>query len=748
MSKLIHIGEHSFKIPEPKRKEDILFYDMKDPYWIRDVALQDYNDHNGIWYDFAPGKGGTKLFQDSTWYDSDGNLVSLNKEDSDWIIRMYEREWERRTNGVHFLNGKEIVWLTGDHWFILAHCKTKRPDKVSDFFDYREFQAWYLYLIWYVNNSPDIDGLFLSKAKKTGVTNLHWLYYLNKSTMTKNLNLGNMNIDAGKGAKTFKDHFMYAFNGLPLPLKPGIKTKSEADGIITFGERATNSKRNNKQKNGQDDELNTTVMCVPSANNAFDVDVFSDNWYDEPPKYKGDFGEIYRSNSEGTKLQDISAGKKWLTSYTPEGQAPSFTSAKNIFFDSELASINPELGGKTKTGLICHHIPAYQSWTSSFDKYGKCDEKSSMAKIIARRDALKDRPREQQAEIRRYANNKREAWTTGGAGSVFDNVRLSELLLTVEEEQRYSIEPPYQEGRLEWQNALWEIGLKNKRPKGEFCPVRFIPLTKDERKRGDKGRLRIYNDIADSLKNAILKNGRDEFGCINPPLIFQSFLGADPTQHAAASEVIEGSKNAIHCMSAVDSKYDTMMRKVASGIITFEYFYRPELPDEAYEDLVKLIIYTGSLCCVEANVPTMATRLMEEGLGRFMLVKDKFGAYRIWERWMGLPHEEEKEYHLIRTTSNNPQTRELLEAFVKLIIQFLQNPVDGEKDYGETIKSERLLNQLMNIDITDTKVFDLFMSWGYCMFLKEQYSVMLLNLANKKQDGLTVIQVLKALSRA
>lgn len=742
------IGEHRFNIPEPKDKRDILFYDMKDPYWVREVAMADYNERNGIWHDFMPGKGGTKIYQEVTLYDGDGNLVSLNKDDSDWIIRMYEREWNRRTYGVHFMNDKEITWITGDYWFILAHCKTKRPDKVSDFFDYYEYQSEYLQLVWYVNNSDWIDLLDLSKAKKTGITNIHWLYYLNKATMNKNLNMGTMNIDQSKAAKTFRDHFMYAFNGLPLPLKPGIKTKSETDGIITFAERATNSKRNNKRGAG-DDELNTTVMCVPTMINAFDVDVFADTWYDEPPKYKGDFGEIYRSNSEATKLQDTSAGKKWLTSYTPEGEAPSFTSAKNLFFDCELRTINPATGThKTKSGGICHHIPAYASWKSEINKYGKCNEKQAMVKIQARRDALKDKPRELNAETRRYANNKREAWTTGGAGSVFDNVRLSEILLDIEEEQRASILPPYKEGKLEWTNKLWETGLKNRRPKGTFCPVEFIPITTEQRKKNETGRLRIYNDIADVQKNSILKSGKDEWGCLIPPEIFSSFLGADPTSHAAASEVIEGSKNAFYVENAVDPRLDQLLGKVSSGVCTYEYFYRPELPDEAYEDLVKLIIFTGSLCAVEANVPTMATKLLEEGLGRFMLVKDKDGIYRIWERWMGLPEEADKQYHLLRTTSNSPETRFMLEFFVRLWIAYIQKPQDGDKDYGSTIKSEIVINQLMNLDVTNTKTADMFMASGYGKFCRDQYSAILLSNKNKNTGDISITDVLRAFARA
>lgn len=747
MSKIVTIGEHQFGIPEPKIKEDIFFLDDKDPCWNRERALAEYEGHNGIWYDYVPGKGGTKMYGDKTWYDSDGNLIELNKEDSDFIMRLYEKEWRRRTNGVHFKNGKEIAWLTGDHWFVLAWCKTKRPDKISEYFDYREFQAWFYYLIWYVNNTSWIDGLDLSKAKKTGITNLVWLYFLNKATMTKNLNLGNMNIDQAKGAKTFRDHFMYAFNGLPLPLKPGIKTKSETDGIITFGERAINTKRNSKGRSAKTEELNTTVMCVPTMANAFDVDVFADTWYDEGPKFTKDFGEIYRSNSEGTKLQDIAVGKKWLTSYNPEGEAPSFQSAKKIYFDSELMTINPELkNNRTRTGMICHHIPAYQSWTSSFDKYGKCDEVASMKKITTIRESLKHSPRELQTETRRYANNKREAWTTGGAGSVFDNARLAELLLDVEEEQRHSPDMPYQEGKFEWVNKSWEV-LRN-RPKGQFCNVEFIPLSKEQKRRGDTGRLRIYNDIAFPLKNAILKNGRDEWNCIKPPDQFHTFIGADPTQHAAASEVIEGSKNAYYCMSAVSPIFDALMKKVASGIILFEYFDRPESPDEAYEDLVKMIIYSGALCGIEANVPTMATNLMTEGLGHFMLIKDKYGAYRIWERYMGLPHEEEKEYHLLRTTSNSPESRERLEIFVRLLKRFIAVPADGEKNYGVTIKSERLLNQLLNLDVMNTKIFDLFMGIGYCMFTKDIYSAILLSKQEQFKNEIPVTWLLKALTRA
>lgn len=733
---VVTVGEHVLKLPScPKSKSDVLFVDQKDPIWNREEAIRDYRD---IWHDFLPNF--TKLNQQATLYDQDGLLISLNKEDSDYIIRTYEREWHRRTYGVHVKIGNEIIWLTGDHWFILAWCKTKRPDKKGDYFDYREFQAWLMYLIWYVNKSENITGAAISKAKKTGITNLMWLYFLNKATMTKNINLGHMNIDQNKGSKTFREHFIYAYNSLTMPLKPDITSRDFPKGQITFGKQFNNSKKSRLIKNESENELGTSVMCVPTMVNAFDIDVFSDTWYDEYPKPEQDFGEIYRSNAEGTALQDINIGKKWLTSYTPEGESPSFMSARQIFFDSELRTIRPESNGQTKSRLICWHIPAFQSWTSSFNKYGKCNEKDAMEKIVARRNLLKDKPRDLLAETRRYANTKNEAWSIGGVGSVFDNTRLGEIVTDIEENERNSAVTPYWEGKLEWTNELWEIGLKNKRPKGHFCPVKKVPLSDHERMNGEEGKMRIYYDVPPRYQNMALKQGRDEWGNLLPPSIFIHVGGADPTSHAAASEVIEGSKNAYWIKNRTDERIDTVNREISTNVFMIEYYDRPELPDEAYEDLVKLIIYTGALMTVEANVPEFATRLIAEGLGMYMIVKDDDGIPTTWKRHLGMAHEPDKKYHLIRTTANNQESRERLEMFVRMYKNYMQRVQPGEKDYGKTIKSARWVNQCMNLNVADTKKSDLFMAGGYAFYTDEIYSGLLMQ--NNQDENVENVQAI------
>jgi hypothetical protein len=160
---------------------------------------------------------------------------------------------------------------------------------------------------------------------------------------------------------------------------------------------------------------------------------------------------------------------------------------------------------------------------------------------------------------------------------------------------------------------------------------------------------------------------------------------------------------------------------------------------------LKLIIYTGALSAVEANAPYCATRLMEEGLGNYMLVKDENGIMAIWKRHMGLAHEEDKKYHLLRTTAT-AQSKDTLESFVRLMKGVIRVPMKGEKDYGKALKSVRLIIQLMNIDVTNTKIYDLFMSWGWCLLADEVYSNLLLNEQDNGMGSNEIASVLRALS--
>lgn len=746
--KEIKIGEHKFYTPELTRSSEVLFLNTKskDAYWRREVLLQEYKD---IWFNFIPHV--TLLYEKMTMYDSKDVLISLNKDDSDYIMRIYEQETRRRMYGVWFKNGEiggkeNYEYITGDHYFLLMWAKMNVVGG-GEYAGYREYQRDYFYLIQSVNQSKKCLGLFVSKAKKTGITNIHWIYYLNKATLYRNQNMGCMNINKDQAAKTFRDYFMLAFNGLPSPLKPQIKSTAAADGRIDFGASNRNSKAN-RYIAIQDPEaqLNTSVFCVPTAPKAFDVAVMNDVWMDELPKYEESAEAIVTTNKEAVKLGGYINGKMWITSYTPDKDTNSFREAKEIFDDSELRTLKDTNGsGKTKSEFWCWHIPSYASWFGEdgecFNKNGQCDQVKANHEIDNGRMAVKDNPRKLQAIKRQYAKNKKEAWMPAGEGSIFNLDRLGEILAEIEDYERNDQDAIFEEGFLEWENNLWELGLRNVRKSGQFCNVKWRPLSNEERAAGRKGKFRKYFDVPVNDRNAGLKQGKDIYGNLLPPQRHNYVIGGDPTASAAASTLIQKSKNGAGAIRVPDLAMDARFGRIVTNVFAIEYYDRPELPSEGFEDFLKLILYTGGLAYIEGNQEYVNTRMMEEGMGHFMLVYDKNKTITIWKPYMGMALSTEKEYTFIKTLDNGNGKNVILEWIVRNLVEYFHEPTNGETDYGKTCKSSRVINQMMNIDIKNTRKFDLFMCWGFALICLEVYMGILLSnqSANKNKDLFSAI---------
>jgi hypothetical protein len=737
----IQIGEHCYvRPPLPKDRQEILFVDncKEDAFWQRRI------DYPEVFKSFCPFI--TKVDCSHTkWDDNTGELIQVSVEDTKIIRSLYHDINRKRRNGVFFRNGDDIEYLTGSNWFTLEHCKMFGNSKNGGYGLFYKYQRDIFYLLELMWKIEWCLGLDISKAKKTGVTQIiDGGYCVDMGTSRFEWMIGFMSRNMDVAIENNMKLFLYAFDNLMMPIRPKVGFKAPKGGNIEFSELT----KKNVLKSGTDEVLNTKVFCVPTSEHSFDSHFMNIERMDEFPKYWQDSKkspkEILRNNKAGAKDQDFNRGRIIISSYPPEEDDIGSEEGGEVFRESKLSTMK---FGKTESELICYHIPAFKSLKSCIDKYGDCDEKKAMEIISNNRERVKKDRKALLAEIRQNPNSEEEAFGSNTMGSVFDPHRLTEISLALEEEQILSPNNPYVEGKLEWVNKKWESLMKNKRPKGEFGKVEFIPLTKEEMMKGEKGRLRIYQEMSENLRNSVLRNGKDEFDCLIPNQFYTHVGGADPTSHAAASEVIQGSKYAFIVKSRRDNRIDAMYKKPATGIITHVYFERPELPDEAYEDLVKLIIYTGALFTVEANMPEHATRLIAEGLGRFMLVKDLAGNFVIWSRWMGLAHEEDKQYKLIRTTSNSQDSKIMLEIFVRLIKMFLQRPEPGEKDYGMTLKDERIIKQLMKVDPTDTKLFDLFMALGYCEFTDDVYTGLLLEGTEDVYSGLNLSSVLLAFER-
>lgn len=735
-SQTVFIGEHEYrKPPLPKSKKDILFYDNSadKAFWLR-LELPD------VFSNFIPNF--TELYQESTEFDSKGLAKSFNKQDSDLFIETLTVELRRREHGAFFRNKNEIEYITGSHYFLLQHCRVFGKDArykifcktfgtdvcdedtylrlYADYGNYFEYQRDFFYLVEKSTNDDECLGLYVSKAKKTGVSFLMSCYLLNRSTLYKQCVYGVMSKKQSDAIETNLMYYFFSFDSLPAIFKPNIQTLAKAQGEIVFGAKSftgISAQKNALSHLMKDKALNSRVWTVVTKSKAYDsprvgiacIDEFNKIWAESKISPK----EIFETTAPTVKLQTTIMGKVFLLGYTSETNDQGVSEARKIYFDSKLKTKNG--GSRTKSELWCYHISSLDSFLEHIDRYGKCNSKEANRKIEEALDRAKNDPKLYQSIQRQLARNEKDAWSVGSTTSTFNVKELSDHLTNLQQEISESPTNIGERFYLRWDNDLWERGKKDRRPKGKFCPVKRIVLTEQDILDGVPTKFTSFSKMHRDMENLALRYGVDDNGILLPPPRFSTITGVDPTNYAAGSEVVAGSKSCMISINFHDELLNSRLGHVATKIITTDYYCRTENPSESYEDMVKWIIYSGSLCLVEGNSSYMATRMIEEGLINYMIVRDKEKIMTLGKTWMKLG----EDCNLIRRTANADQN-DILETLVRVITHYIE-VVHGEINYLALIKIIKLIEQLITFDPKDTRLFDYPMALGYCLLAYEIY---------------------------
>ena len=745
----VFIGEHKFLRPAlPKDNSEILWYNEKpeNAYWRRLDLPQ-------VFYDFVPNF--TELYQDATLQDDKGIYKSFNKDDSDLFINTLKQELQRREKGVFFRNGNEIIWISGAHYFTIQHCKCYgKPTKYNKFcetfgndYDYETFARLYMeygyffkyqmeifYLIELVNADEECLGLFISKAKKTGVTFLFSCYILNKATFYKMQQIGIMSKKQDDAIDSNMMYFFHAFDGLPNIFKPSVKTNARDSGEIVFGEKTfsgTSAQKAALNNLMQGKALNSRVFTAPTVPKGFDSPKMTDVILDEFNKMFAESHQspkkIFDTNNATVKMQTDITGKMWLFGYVSEENDIGVEEACKIFFDSELKT---RVGSKrTASELICHHVSSLNSFLSLINKYGDCDEKKANQIVEEELQKVKADPRKHLSLKRQLARNKKEAWTIGGANSTFNPLPIIKQIEDEEEDNRNGVFN-MTAGRLIWDNAVWEMGKKDKRPKGKFTNVRFIPLTEEDIQNGLEPEFWIDKEYLQRGEfNVCLKRGYDSEGLLLPPRTFSNVGGADTVKWA--SGIQEGSNCAYGTMSIYDAVADSRYKKISSKKLISVYYARPDNPHESYEQLIKETIFFSKLSLVEANEPTYANKMLNEGLGYYMIFKDVKATVftlTLFEAWMQLG----TDFNFVSRTKNASQNI-LLETMIRAAKDYLFFGKD-EPNYTETIHFIPLLRQFLDFNPDMTKPSDLVMMFGYLVLAHDVYMATILGKTNFQEE--------------
>lgn len=155
--------------------------------------------------------------------------------------------------------------------------------------------------------------------------------------------------------------------------------------------------------------------------------------------------------------------------------------------------------------------------------------------------------------------------------------------------------------------------------------------------------------------------------------------------------------NAIMCFLLPNSDLDSMVGFRCSNRRLFaEYLYREDNPKDTLKTIIQIILYLNCYILIESNIPTWAEKLIEYGLGNFLLMVDPetkgIVPYKKWDK---------QNYFSLQ---KNNQNLEL--CFNSAKIHLAEPDMDGEIDKLTQLDSVTVMSQLCQIKADDTTEYD------------------------------------------
>lgn len=712
-------GEHVFVTPPMPPKKEFLFYDKPkaEQYWRRQT------DFPKIFYQWHREGDGVELDAEYTRYNDKGVLAALSKEDTMLLFGdpsigepegLQLREFRRRTQGVWFFNNGEPTYISGNHYFVLQWgamlgC-VNEVEPGSHYGQYYQFQRGMGYFWEICKETIYGRGGVYMKPKKTGATQFYSLVALNESSVHAQVNVRIMSITETLAKDSNFGYIKYAVGKMPDIILPSRAKQNE--GEILFG--APNSSRSplGKKKRAIDVEyLNSWLCTVPTARTSFDSMTNHMALIDEFPKIKE---STYPKELLETTLPTVMEGlirRKgtiFMLSYSPEKTDRSFRESKEIYYDSKLKTVpvDPETGerkGQTVSKLIARTLTVQEGIFGGCDKYGKPIEgkiweiyNSELAEAAKKENANTA----VQTLKRQYPTSEDDPWNEGAIeDSIFDVQRLYAQINQIKEEfsmgmrryiqfdLEYSAEPKKRDLGTEYDfpgkiifNRYTDQDIREQKPGGKWKMYRSEWLPREFMDKWTNKR------IVDAKTNLLKPDP-------NSPFV----ISMDPSNYRSKKYTHTKSMNAIMCFLLPNSDLDSMVGFRCSNRRLFaEYLYREDNPKDTLKTIIQIILYLNCYILIESNIPTWAEKLIEYGLGNFLLMVDPetkgIVPYKKWDK---------QNYFSLQ---KNNQNLEL--CFNSAKIHLAEPDMDGEIDKLTQLDSVTVMSQLCQIKADDTTEYD------------------------------------------
>lgn len=492
--------------------------------------------------------------------------------------KIIEREWDRRINGVWFMNNGEPVYLTGLHYMYINWWKID-----VGYPKYRIVDLEYFYFLQYCIDDPESMGMFEITKRRFGKSYRGGIFLFEYVSREFNSKAGVQSKTDKDAGSLFRRAIIYPFKNLPSFFRPEWDKSSTLKKDITFLRTSTRGK--NVNLDSAEEELNSSIDYRSSGIMSYDGEKVYRKLEDEVGKstevdvydrhqvnyycYLDDEGKIIGKVLQTTTVEEMESG----------GEA-----AKRLWDESD----HTNKGGfkRTKTGVYRFFMPAHR--TRYFNEYGIPDEERALNEIMLERKSLENSPRALSSRIRKEPLTPEEAFRIDGDRCLYDSMKLNGRLERLGWMKNYKTRG----------NLVWEGGIRDGKVKWETS---------------DTGRWETCwlpkNWETDC--NRIIKRG-DMYLPDND----QRFtIGVDPFDHNNTEDNRRSDGAA-----AVYKKHDsTEPDDTYNGNFVMKYKARPQTAQIFYEDMIKTCVYFGCKLLFENQKIGLMHYFNDRGYGNFLM---------------------------------------------------------------------------------------------------------------------------------
>ena len=489
------------------------------------------------------------------------------------------QEWDRRLNGLWFMNGGKVTYLTGLHYFYLTHWKID-----VGYPDFRMTDLYFFYFLEYCVQDPNCLGMIEVTKRRQGKTMRAGAFLFELTSRSKNKN-------AGIQSKTFDDARDNVFaKGIVMPFKylvdffvpiydteKGMTPKSE----LRFFK--TNKRGANDDIFLEKIELESNITFKSADKFAYDGMKLHRYLADEAGKTKNvDVYERHQVVQFCLQQEENIIGKALYTT-TVEEMEDGGASFKELWQASDQTKKNAN--GRTKSGLYQYFMPAYK--TLFYNKFGEPDEEKAKTFYMAERDALSDDNRALASFIRKNPFTIEEAFFSEAESCIYDALainRQKESITWIDKKELYL------QG-----DFVWENGIRDSR-------VIFTEKS--------NGKFKVHKKV--NIFDHVSYNQVQEYGTKKVPKNNTKYaIAVDPFDHSitTSNERSDGAAYAYRRYDAMDELSETFL---------VQYINRPDKAEIFYEDMIRLCHFFGCEILSEDNKVGLIKYFEHRGYERFL----------------------------------------------------------------------------------------------------------------------------------